>query len=141
MKDAVQVLADLSTLVQPYMAQASSTSLLTVFVLMLVLSIQSVLNMVGSGALLATLILIGVSLEIGYGLVGRSPDVKLVSDLGTAQRNVAANMVVATGNFGNDPKVLTMILVGSLLMLMSLMPVAGEMGRRTLKQSEPVRMK
>lgn len=71
---------------QPHIAQASSTSLLMVFVLMLVLNIQSVLNTVGSGALLATLILIGASLGIGSGLVGRSPDVKLVSGLGTAQR-------------------------------------------------------
>ncbi len=116
---------------QPHMAQASSTSLLMVFVLMLILNIQSVLGAIGSGAILAALILIGASLGIGYGLGGRSPEVKRVSALGTAQRNVAAAMVVATSNFGDDPKVLTMILVGSLLMLVILMAVAGEIGRRT----------
>jgi BASS family bile acid:Na+ symporter len=121
---------------QPYMAQASSTSLLMVFVLMLVLNIQSVLGAIGSGAILAALILIGASLGIGYGLGGSAPDVRLVSALGTAQRNVAAAMVVATSNFGNDPKVLTMILVGSLLMLVILMAIAGEIGRKTLKQYE-----
>jgi predicted Na+-dependent transporter len=115
---------------QPYMAQASSTSLLMVFVLMLVLNIQSLLDTIGGGALLAALLLIGASLGIGYGL-GGPQDVKLVSALGTAQRNVAAAMVVATGNFGDDPNVLTMILVGSLLMLMTLMPFAGEIGRRS----------
>jgi BASS family bile acid:Na+ symporter len=116
--------------VQPHMAQASSTSLLVVFVLMLVLNIQSVLATIGSGALFAALILIVASLGIGYGLGGRSADVKSVLGLGTAQRNVAAAMVVATGNFGNDPNVLTMILVGSLLMLAILMAFAGETGRR-----------
>lgn len=115
---------------QPYMAQASSTTLLMVFVLMLVLNIQSVVNTVGSGALLAALLLIAASLGIGYVLGGQLRDVKLVSGLGTAQRNVAAAMVVATGNFSNDPKVLTMILIGLLLMLVILMPLAGEIGRR-----------
>jgi len=118
---------------QPYMAQASSTRLLMVFALMLVLNIQNVLGTVGSGALLAALFLIAASFGMGYGLGGRSPDVKLVSALGTAQRNVAAAMVVATGNFGDDPNVLTMILVGSLFMLAILMPLAGEIGRRSAK--------
>jgi hypothetical protein len=39
-------------------------------------------------------------------------------------------MVVATGNFSDDPTVLTMILVGALLMLVILMPIAGEVGKR-----------
>ncbi|GAB4337498.1 MAG: bile acid:sodium symporter family protein [Leptolyngbyaceae cyanobacterium] len=118
---------------QPYMAQASSTTLLMVFVLMLVLNIQSVVNTVRSGALLAALLLIAASLCIGYVLGGQLRDVKLVSALGTAQRNVAAAMVVATGNFSNDPKVLTMILIGLLLMLVILMPLAGEIGRRATR--------
>ncbi|UIE39066.1 bile acid:sodium symporter family protein [Leptodesmis sichuanensis] len=118
---------------QPYMAQASSTTLLMVFVLMLVLNIQSVVNTVGSGALLAALLLIAASLGIGYVLGGQLRDAKLVSALGTAQRNVAAAMVVATGNFSNDPKVLTMILIGLLLMLVILMPLAGEIGRRATR--------
>jgi len=50
---------------QPMMAQASSTSLLAVFVLMLVLNIQSVLGTIGSGALLAAVLLIIGSLVIG----------------------------------------------------------------------------
>jgi BASS family bile acid:Na+ symporter len=121
---------DMANSLQPYMAQASSTSLVMVLVLMLVVNIQSVLSTVGSGALLAALLLIAASLAIGYGLGGRSRDVQVVSALGTAQRNVAAAMVVATGNFKDDPKVLTMILVGSLFMLIILMPLAGEVGRK-----------
>jgi BASS family bile acid:Na+ symporter len=50
--------------------------------------------------------------------------------LGSAQRNITAAMVVATGNFSDDPNVLTMILVGALLMLVILMPLAGELGKR-----------
>ncbi len=121
---------------QPHMAQASSTSLVILLVLILVLNIQSLLNTIGSGAIIAASVLIGASLGIGYGLGGSAQDVRLVSALGTAQRNNAASMVVAIGNFGDDPKVLTMIVVGSLLMLVILMVFAGEAGKRSANPSD-----
>lgn len=121
----------IANVLQPHMAQASSTSLVILLVLILVLNIQSLLDTIGSGAIIAALLLIGASLGIGYGLGGRSPESRLVSALGTAQRNNAASMVVAIGNFGDDPNVLTMIIVGSLLMTVVLMVFAGEMGKRS----------
>jgi len=120
---------------QPYMAQASSTSLVILLALILVLNIQSVLNTIGSGAIIAALGLIGASLGIGYGLGGPAQDARIVSALGTTQRNNAAAMVVAISNFGDDPKVLTMIVVGSMLMLVILMVFAGEMGKRATQTS------
>lgn len=125
---------------QPHMAQISNISLLVVLVLMLVLKIQVVLGTLGNGALLAAVLLIVASSVIGYGLGGRSGDVQLVSALGAAQHNVAAAMVVATGNFGNDPTVLTMILASRLLMLIILIPLAGGIGRRTVKQDKQMRV-
>lgn len=122
--------ASVAASLQPHMAQASSTSLVVVFVLILILNFQSLLDTIGSGAIIASVILIGASMAVGYALGGKSQDAKLVLSLGTAQRNNAASMVVATSNFGDDPKVLTMILVGSLLMLVILMIFAGEMGKR-----------
>jgi BASS family bile acid:Na+ symporter len=122
--------ASVAASLQPHMAQASSTSLVMVFVLILILNFQSLLGTIGSGAIIASVILIGASMAVGYALGGKSQDAKLVLSLGTAQRNNAASMVVATSNFGDDPKVLTMILVGSLLMLVILMIFAGEMGKR-----------
>lgn len=115
---------------QPHMAQASSISLLAVFVLMLVLNFETMIGAIGSGAILAAVLFIGISLAMGY-FLGPSPTTRPVMGLGTAQRNIAAAMVVATGNFGDDPNVLTMILVGALLMLVMLMPAAGELGRRS----------
>jgi predicted Na+-dependent transporter len=125
----------LANSLQPHMAQASSTSLVILLVLILVLNIQSVLNTIGSGAIIAALGLIGASLGIGYGLGGPAQDARIVSALGTAQRNNAAAMVVAISNFGDDPKVLTMILVGSMLMLVILMVFAGEIGKRATQTS------
>jgi predicted Na+-dependent transporter len=115
---------------QPHMAQASSISLLAVFVLMLVLNFETMIGAIGSGAIIAAILFILVTLALGY-FLGPSASTRPVMGLGTAQRNIAAAMVVATGNFGDDANVLTMILVGALLMLVILMPTAGEVGKRS----------
>ncbi|MGB3681707.1 MAG: bile acid:sodium symporter [Rubrobacteraceae bacterium] len=117
---------ELAASLQPAMAQASSISLLAVFVLMLALNFRTVIGTVGSGAIIAALLLIALSFVGGYFLGGSSGP---VVGLGTAQRNVSAAMVVASSNFTN-PDVLVMIIVGALLMLVVLMPLAGELGRR-----------
>ncbi|MGD1939944.1 MAG: bile acid:sodium symporter family protein [Leptolyngbyaceae cyanobacterium] len=122
---------DIAASLQPSMAQASSLSLLAVFVLMLVLNFETMIGAIGSGAIITAIVFILISLAIAYGL-GPSSTTRPVLGLGTAQRNIAAAMVVATGNFSDDPNVLTMILVGALLMLVILMPIAGEMGKQTL---------
>lgn len=119
---------------QPHMAQASSLSLLAVFVLMLVLNFETMIGAIGSGAIIAAVLLITISLAIGY-FLGPAATTRPVMGLGTAQRNIAAALVVATGNFGDDPDVLTMILVGALLMLVILMPLAGELGKRRRRAS------
>jgi predicted Na+-dependent transporter len=117
---------DLAASLQPAMAQASSISLLAVFVLMLALNFRTVIGTLGSGAIIAALLLISLSFLGGYFLGGSSGP---VVGLGTAQRNVSAAMVVASSNFA-DPDVLVMIILGALLMLVVLMPLAGELGRR-----------
>ena len=117
---------ELAASLQPTMAQASSISLLAVFVLMLALNFRTVIGTVGSGAIIAALLLIALSFVGGYVLGGSSGP---VVGLGTAQRNVSAAMVVASSNF-TDPDVLVMIIVGALLMLVVLMPLAGELGKR-----------
>jgi predicted Na+-dependent transporter len=121
--------SDLAMGLQHHMAQASSTSLIAVFVLMLVLNFNTMISVIGSGAIIAAILLIGLSLAIGYAL-GSSLQTRPVMGLGTAQRNIAAAMVVATGNFADDPNVLTMVLVGAMMMLIILLPLAGEMGKR-----------
>lgn len=120
---------EIAAALQPHMAQASSISLLAVFVLMLVLNFDTMIGAIGSGAIMTAIVFILLALVLGYGL-GPTAATRSVMGLGTAQRNIAAAMVVATGNFSDDPNVLTMILVGALLMLVILMPVAGEVGKR-----------
>ena len=51
--------------------------------------------------------------------------------LGTAQRNVSAALVVGAQNFTDSPDVLVTVIVGALIGLVLLLPIGGELGRRT----------
>lgn len=120
---------------QPVFAQASNVGLLGLLVTMLLLNWRTLLSSIGSGALLAALLFVGISFILGF-VLGPTATTRPVLGLGTAQRNVAAAMVVATGNFAGDPDVLVMVLVGSVLMMVILLPLAGELGRRASRQPQ-----
>jgi predicted Na+-dependent transporter len=114
---------------QPHMSQISNMGLMLGFVAMLPLSWRSLLSTIGSGAILAAALLIIGAFLIGWLLAGKERTMRPVLGLGTGQRNVSAVLVVAGGNF-SDPDVLLMCMVGALLMLVSLMITAGELGKR-----------
>jgi len=116
---------------QPYFAQASTFSLLLLIVLMLVLNFGSIIGLFGSGGLLASTILVIVALAAGYLLGGPGASNKWVQSLGAGQRNVAAAMVVATMNFGDEE--LVMIIVFSVITMVIMTPLAGELGKRRAK--------
>lgn len=114
---------------QPVMNKISSLAILILLVVGLGLNVSNILSLIGSGGLLALLIFIFGSLVIGMVLGGRDPAVRSVMGLGTAQRNIAAAMVVAVKNFsGTDA--LTLILVASILLLLILLPTAKRLGGR-----------
>jgi len=114
---------------QPTLAQISNVGLMLGFVALLALSWRSLFSSIGSGAILAAALLIVGSFLIGWFLAGKERIVRPVLGLGSAQRNVAAALVVAGGNF-DDAKVLLMCMIGALLMLVSLMLAAAELGKR-----------
>jgi BASS family bile acid:Na+ symporter len=113
---------------QPLFAQASNLSLLALLVLMVVLNFSNVVGLLGSGGLLASLILVILTAAGGYllGKLGKAGD--WLQALGAGQRNIAAAMVVATMNFGNDEVV--MVVVYSLIVMVVLIPLALELGKR-----------
>jgi predicted Na+-dependent transporter len=120
---------DAAALAQPIFAQIANVGLMGVMATMLLVNWRTLLQTIGTGAILAALLFVVVSFVFGY-VVGPSASTRPVLGLGTAQRNVAAAMVVATGNFAADPNVLVMVLVGSVLMMALLLPGAGELGKR-----------
>jgi predicted Na+-dependent transporter len=113
---------------RPLFAQASNLSLLFLMVLMVVLNFNDVVGLLGSGGLIASLILVVLTTAGGYllGRLGKAGD--WIQGLGAGQRNIAAAMVVATMNFGNDEVV--MVVVYSLIVLVVLIPLALELGKR-----------
>jgi predicted Na+-dependent transporter len=118
----------------PHFAQASNLSLLILLVLMVVLNFSNVVGLLGSGGLLASLILIILTTVGGYLLGSLGKANSWVQALGAGQRNIAAAMVVATMNFGNDEVV--MVVVYSLIILVILIPLALELGKRRGKEAQ-----
>ncbi|MEJ2736112.1 MAG: bile acid:sodium symporter family protein [Anaerolineae bacterium] len=112
----------------PHFAQASNLSLMILLVLMIVLNFSDVVGLFGTGGLLASLLLVCLTTAGGYllGKLGQAGD--WIQGLGAGQRNIAAAMVVATMNFGNDE--IVMVVVYSLIGMLVIIPMALELGKR-----------
>lgn len=108
--------------------QISSVGLLVGIVAALLVSWQDVLGAIGSWIFVGVAIVLAAGLLFGYlAGVGRSRSDMTILGLATAQRNIAAAMVVAASLSG-DVIVLTM--VGALVIPIVLIVLAGELGRR-----------
>jgi len=93
------------------------------------LNISNILDLIGTGGIVALLLFIIGSLVVGFLLGGREHG--SVLGLGTAQRNVSAALVVAAQNFAAPGSMtLPYVLVGAILMLLILMPTAKRLGAR-----------
>jgi len=119
---------EMAAKLQPVFGQASSTALLLLAVLGLVLNFREMVSLVGSFGILAAVLFLLTALALGYFLGSQDPQTKSVMGLGTAQRNISAALVVAGQNFGMD--VVTYLMVVSIVGLLVLMPLAGELGQR-----------
>lgn len=119
---------------QPHMSQISSLAIVLMLVTILALQFNTIIGTIGTGGLLAALLFLVGSLLVGLFLGGREASMRSVIGLGTAQRNLAAAMLVAAQNFADDPNVLVMVMLIGILGLILLMVVGGEMGKRSQAQ-------
>jgi len=115
---------------QPHMAKASSVSILFLLVGGIVLQWSDIVDLLGTSGFIALAVFFLISLVMGYFVGGSDPAIRSVMGLGTAQRNVSAAMVVGAQNFADKPNVISTIIVGALVGLVLLLPIAGELGRR-----------
>jgi len=99
-------------------------------VTILILQFSSIIGTIGTGGILAALIFVLGALAIGLLLGGKDASMRSVMGLGTAQRNLAAAMLVSAQNFSDDPNVLVMVMLIGILGLVLLGVVSGEMGKR-----------
>lgn len=121
---------------QPYMSQISSLAIVVMLVTILVLQFSTVIGTIGTGGLLAALLFLAGALVVGLLLGGKEASMRSVMGLGTAQRNLAAAMLVAAQNFSDDANVLVMVMLIGILGLVVLMVVGGEMGKRVQPAGE-----
>ena len=113
----------------PLLNKLSSLSLALMILLMVITNMRSIVDLFGSRGVLASVIFLIAGIAIGWFLGGSGAGVKSVLALGTAQRNIAAALVVGGQNFP-DPKVVVMIVVVAIVGMFLLMPFASMLARR-----------
>ncbi len=121
---------------RPLIARVSNVSMVVAVVLLVGLNYRPMLDTLGSGAVFAALLFVATLVVVGYGLGGPSPGTRSVLGLGTGQRNIAAGLIVATGD--GEPRVMTMLLVSTLAGLLVLVPAARLFARGRLAGGQRV---
>ena len=122
--------SDVADGLQPHMTQASTIAILILVVGGLILQWEGIVSLIGTKGILAMAVLFVVLAIVGYVAGGSDRQTSSVLALGTAQRNVSAALVVAVQNFGDRPDVVTTVMVGAIVGLVILLPLAGELGKR-----------
>jgi bile acid:Na+ symporter, BASS family len=114
---------------KPLFDRLSSLGLILVVVLLVVVNFNKVLSVFGTGAILAGLLFIALGYAVGWLFGGPAADTRTVLGLGTAQRNIAAALVVGGQSF-SDPSVVVMVVVVAIVSLVALLPVSRLLARK-----------
>jgi BASS family bile acid:Na+ symporter len=114
---------------KPELDRVSNLSLILLVLLITAANINNVLAVFGTHGILAGLLFIAVGFGMGWLLGGPGMDTRRVLALGTAQRNIAAALVVGSQSF-RDPKVVVMVVVVAIVSLLVLMPLSRLLAKR-----------
>lgn len=115
---------------RPIVGIVSNISLVLLFLSSVGQNLGGVLELIGTGGILAILLLVASACLAGYlsGVPARVE--RRVMALGSGQRNFAAAFIVANGNFGDRPDVLVYVAAAGVILMVILFPLAGEFSRR-----------
>jgi bile acid:Na+ symporter, BASS family len=108
---------------KPLFDRLSSLGLIVVVLLLIVVNFSKVVSVFGTRAILAALLFIAFSYAVGWASGGPGADRRVVLGLGTAQRNIAAALVVGGQSF-TDPTVVVMVVVVAIASLVILLPLS-----------------
>lgn len=114
--------AAIAPIIQPILFKLSSSGLLLGLVVRLIIHTNDIIGLLQTGAIFVCAVFIIFSFSVGYLLGGPAIDTQRVLGVGTAQRNFAAALLVATSNF-TDPNVVSIIMVTSILMMVTVLMV------------------
>jgi BASS family bile acid:Na+ symporter len=106
----------------PVLNRVSTLSLTLMVVLMLVTNLRNIIDLFGTRGVLASIVFLLVGFGLGWLLGGPGRDTRSVLAMGTAQRNIAAALVVGGQNF-DEPRVVVMVVVVAIVGLLVLMPL------------------
>lgn len=121
--------AETATDWQPHLSQASTYSLMLLIVTALILQFRNIIGAIGSWLIVGTVAVVAGALLVGYLLsMGSDPAERKVAALGAAQRNLSTALLVGA-SFG-DAETLVMTLVASLVLMVLLLVIGGELGRQ-----------
>jgi BASS family bile acid:Na+ symporter len=126
--------ATVASRLAPLLNRLSSASLTLMIVLLVVTNVRNIVSLFGTRGILASIVFLIVGIAVGWLLGGSSRDIKSVLALGTAQRNIAAALVVGGQNF-DDPRVVVMVAVVAIVGLLVLMPLARQFGKSTQQRA------
>jgi len=88
----------------------------------------NMVSIVGTGAILVGLAFVAAAFGIGYLMGGGKDHLEDVGGLGTAQRNTAAGVIIATQSF-DDPNGLVMLTLANVLGIVMLFLIAKRLSR------------
>ena len=114
--------------VKPALDKVSNVSLMLLIGLLTLFNVKSVLAVFGTFGILAGVLFLAAGYGIGWVLGGPASDTRPVLGLGTAQRNIAAALVVGSQSF-SDPEVVVMIVVVAIVGLLTLMPLSRALSK------------
>lgn len=121
---------------RPWAARLANVALVVLVAATLLAHFRALVRIIDEGAILAPLMLIPGAFAIGWAFGREYRGGHVVLGLGSAQRNIAAAMVVATQGL-DDPNTVVMVVVASLVELAILFPLAWFLARRGRRQLQP----
>lgn len=112
--------------IQPWVGKLSNITLWVVVVGVLVGELDGLIQILGEGAILASVVFILTITVLGYFLAEKNDQdhQQDLGALGSGQRNTAACMIIASQNFGDIPDVLLIITVANTLGIIMLIGIA-----------------
>jgi bile acid:Na+ symporter, BASS family len=120
--------AEIAARTKPVLDRLSNLSLILLGLLITVANVNNVLAVFGTRGILAGLLFIAIGFVIGWFLGGPDINTRRVLALGTAQRNIAAALVVGSQSF-SDPQVVVMVVVVAMVSLLILMPLSRKLAK------------
>jgi len=112
----------------PLLNRLSTLSLALMVTLMLVTNLRNIIGLYGTRGVLASVVFLLLGFAVGWLLGGPARETRSVLAMGTAQRNIAAALVVGGQNF-EEPRVVVMVVVVAIVGLLVLMPLGKRVAR------------